>query len=85
MKFLKRFWGKAYGACPYFLREPQRYGGKLNSHIEADWTSGDHFAHDNYQRGHLPQLCIKASGWKARLLALFFWPKPPYEPDSTIV
>ncbi len=27
----------------------------------------------------MPQLCINASGWKAQLLALLFWPPPPYE------
>lgn len=77
-KFISRFTGKSYGAYSDFLRNPDKYGGKLKSHVECEWTFGDHFAHDNYQRGHLPQLFIKASGWKARLLALFFWPDPPY-------
>lgn len=85
MNILKRIMGKSYGAGSVFLRNPEHYGGKWNSHIESQWTTPEHFAHNNYQRGHLPQLCIKASGWKARLLALFFWPEPPYEPQPTIV
>jgi hypothetical protein len=84
-KFINRFMGKSYGAYSDFLRNPEGYGGKLNSHIECQWTAREHFTHDNYNRGHLPQLCIKASGWKARLLALFFWPDSPYEPEPTIV
>ena len=53
---------------------PACHGPQLGAHIEAEWTCPDHFGHDNYQRGHLPQLCIRASGWKARLLAfLLFW------------
>lgn len=50
--------------------------GRLGSHIDSEWTWPEHWAHNNYERSHLPQLCIRASGWKARLLALFFWPKP---------
>lgn len=82
MKFLKRFTGYVWGAYPEFLRNPNRYGGKGKSHIECQWTSNEHFAHDNYCRGHLPQLCIIASGWKAKLLALIFWPEAPYEPEN---
>jgi hypothetical protein len=85
MKIIKRFWGRVYGPYSDFLRNPDKYGGKSNSHIEAKWTSGDHFAHNNYGRGHLPQLCITASGWKARLLALFLWPETPYEPEPYVV
>jgi hypothetical protein len=84
-EFISRFTGKVYGPYSEFLRNPTRYGGKLKSHIECEWTSGDHFAHDNYQRGHLPQLCIKASGWKAKLLALFLWPESPYIPHNNYV
>jgi hypothetical protein len=85
-KFIKRFTGHVHGPYSEFLRNPSRYGGKLSSHIECQWVDTDHFAHNNYQRGHLPQLCITASGWKAQLLALFLWPKPPYEYDyETIV
>jgi hypothetical protein len=47
-------------------------GEKLKSHVKATWTYPDHFAHDNYQRGHLPQVCIVASGWKAKILAFIF-------------
>lgn len=47
---------------------------KLGPHITGTWTTSEHFAHDNYQRKHLPQLCVVASGWKAKLLALvLFW------------
>ena len=53
---------------------PAYHGPQLGAHIESEWTCPDHWAHDNYQRGHLIQLCIKASGWKARLLSiLLFW------------
>lgn len=54
--------------------DPSIHGQPLGAHIEAAWTWPGHFAHDNYQRGHLPQLCIKASGWKAKLLAFFLKP-----------
>ena len=80
MKFLKRFTGYAWGPYSEFLRNPKRYGGRWKSQIECSWTTPDHFAHNNYNLGHLPQLCIKSSGWKARLLALIFWPPVPYEP-----
>ena len=83
-KFISRFMGYIWGPYSDFEKNPERYGGKLNSHIESQWTTWEHFAHNNYQRGHLPQLCIVASGWKARLLALFFWPKPPYKPNEII-
>lgn len=76
-KFLSRFWGKIHGAYPEFNKEPESYGGKRGAHIECEWTWTDHFAHNNYERGHLPQLCIIASGWKARLIALILWPKAP--------
>lgn len=78
--FVRRFTGFVYGPTIDFERAPERYGGKLGAHIEAMWTDPEHWAHDNYQRGHLPQLCIKASGWKARLFALVFRPKTPYIP-----
>lgn len=83
-RWLKRLVGRVYGAYTDYLNEPERYGGNLGAHIEAEWTTPEHWAHNNYQRGHLPQLCICASGWKARLLAAIFWPKPPYEPTPNI-
>ena len=53
---------------------PAHHGPQLGAHVESEWTSPEHWAHDNYQRGHLVQFCIKASGWKARLLSLLlFW------------
>lgn len=59
---------------PYETYAPAHFGPQLGAHVEMEWTCPDHWAHDNYQRGHLPQLCIKASGWKARLLSiLLFW------------
>jgi hypothetical protein len=76
--------GYVWGAYDEFNKNPFRYGGRLNSHIESTWTSNEHFAHDNYQRGHLPQLCIVASGWKAKLLALIFWPPAPYKPTEIV-
>lgn len=70
-KFISRFTGIVYGSYSDF------HGKNAKSHIECEWTTPEHFAHNNYERGHLPQLYIKASGWKAKLLALFFWPKSP--------
>jgi hypothetical protein len=63
---------KVYGTHPDI--DVEDYGGKLSSHISGEWTSPSHWAHDNYQRGHLPQLCILASGWKARILAFLLSP-----------
>lgn len=73
--------GYSWGPYKDFSKNPEYWGGEWKSHIEATWTTPEHFAHNNYNRGHLPQLCIISSGWKARLLALLFWPKPPYKPD----
>lgn len=70
-KFISRFTGIVYGSYSDF------HGKNAKSHIECEWTTPEHIAHNNYERGHLPQLYIKASGWKAKLLALFFWPKSP--------
>ncbi len=72
---LSRIRGKAYPR--YDTDEIHREHGKNSAHIEAEWTTPCHWAHNNYERTHLPQLCIRASGWKAKLLALFLWPKPP--------
>lgn len=83
--FISRFTGYVYGPYSDFLRNPDKYGGVLGSHIESQWTGNEHFAHSNYNRGHLPQLCIVASGWKARLLSLFFWPKPPFIPETEYI
>lgn len=81
MKLIKnifyRIWGYAWGPYDEYTKNVKRYGPPLKSHIRAEWTVTDHFAHDNYQRGHLPQLNITASGWKARILALVFWPDVP--------
>lgn len=74
----KRIWGRSY-PCKNIEVE-QLIHGRLGSHSQAEWTTPEHFAHNNYQRSHLPQLIIKASGWKARLLALIFLPKRPWEP-----
>jgi len=41
---------------------PAHHGPQLGAHIEVEWTCPEHFGHDNYQRGHLPQLCVQASG-----------------------
>ena len=41
---------------------------KLGPHIEAVWTWPGHFAHDSYQRKHLPQINVTASGWIARVI-----------------
>jgi hypothetical protein len=41
------------------------------SRLEADWTWEGHFAYDSFNCKD-PQLCIKASGWKARILGFIF-------------
>jgi hypothetical protein len=84
-RFCSRFWGRVYGAYPDFERNPNTYGGKKSAHLESVWTYPDHFAHNNYQYGHLPQICIIASGWKARVLALLFWPSSPLPPEVKFV
>jgi hypothetical protein len=62
----------AWGACPQY--NERDFGPRLSSHVNATWTWPEHWSHDNYQRGHLPQLCIQASGWKAKVLSvLLFW------------
>src|ERR1035437_81506 len=50
-----KFPSNVYGSYRDFTEE------RLGAHIESQWTRPDHFAHCNYQRGHLPQLCIIAS------------------------
>jgi len=77
-RLVRRFWGRAYPVRD--VKEWQAQHGRLGSHIEAEWTTGEHWAHNNYERTHLPQLCVRASGWKARLIALILWPKTPWEP-----
>ena len=74
-RFLSRFTGRVYGTYSEY------HGERCHAHLKAEWVYPDHFAHNNYQRGHLPQMCIKASGWKARLLALVFWPECPWSRD----
>jgi len=71
-----RIAGKAYPGRDIAGRQAQY--GRLGSHIEAEWTTPEHWAHNNYERSHLPQLCIRASGWKARLLAALLLPKMPW-------
>lgn len=83
-RFISRFVGYVWGPYPEYIKNQERYGRPLGSHISSDWTTFEHFSHDNYQRGHLPQLCVVASGWKARLLSLFIWPSPPYKPEEFV-
>jgi hypothetical protein len=83
-KFLSRFIGYVWGPYYDFSKNPERYGGIAKSHVQATWTTPEHFAHSNYNRGHLPQLCIIASGWRARFLALLFWPEPPFIPETVV-
>jgi len=70
-KFLRRFWGQAYAD---FVRAGRNPAG---AHIEAEWTTPDHWGHDGGSRANLPQIVVKASGWKARVIALLLWPKEP--------
>jgi hypothetical protein len=84
-KIVSRLSGHIWGPYSEFLRNPHKYGFPLKSHIECQWTTPEHFAHDNYRRGHLPQLCIKASGWKAKLLAFILWPESPYKPEHEYI
>lgn len=74
--WLERSIGRAYPVAD--IKEHQEYFGRLGSHVEAEWTTPEHWAHNNYDRSHLPQLCVRASGWKARLLAVFLRPEPPW-------
>jgi len=76
--FVSRFTGCAYPVRD--IKETQAIHGRNGAHVEAEWTTCEHWAHDNYGRSHLPQLCIRASGWKARLIALILWPKAPWKP-----
>ena len=76
--FILRVWGKAYPIRD--IIETQAKHGRKSSHIESEWTSPEHWAHNNYQRSHLPQLCVRASGWKARIIAAILWPKKPWQP-----
>lgn len=76
-QFFWRFWGRSYPVRDVI--ELQAQHGRLGSHIEVEWTTVDHWAHNNYERTHLPQLCVRASGWKARVIALILWPKAPWK------
>ena len=78
-RFFRRFWGRAYPIRD--LVETQAVHGRRGSHVEAQWTTPEHWAHNNYERSHLPQLCVVASGWKARLLALVVQPQTPWTPE----
>ena len=77
---LERFVGLAYPVRD--IEETQAVHGRRGAHVCAMWTTPEHFAHNNYERSHLPQLCITASGWKARLLALLVWPEKPWKPNA---
>ena len=70
-RFMRRFWGQAYSDCVPTGHKP------ASAHIEAEWTTPDHWGHNGGARADLPQIVVKASGWKARLIALFLWPKEP--------
>lgn len=76
---VNRFVGRAYPVRD--IAESQAVYGRRGAHVHAVWTTPEHFAHNNYERSHLPQLCICASGWKARLLALLVWPEKPWTPS----
>lgn len=78
VRFVKRVTGRAYPVRD--LAHHQERHGRLAAHVESEWTTPDHWAHNNYERSHLPQLCVRASGWKARVIALILWPKSPWEP-----
>ena len=73
---LQRLVGRAYPVRD--ITETQAQHGRRGAHVEAEWTTPEHWAHNNYERSHLPQLCIRASGWKARVLALILWPPKPW-------
>lgn len=75
-KIITRFIGRSYPSKD--IKELQQIHGRQSSHIEACWTTPDHFAHNNYERSHLPQLCVEASGWKACIIAIILWPKTPW-------
>lgn len=77
-RLLRRIWGRSYPARD--MNERQLQHGRRGSHLEVEWTTPEHWAHNNYERTHLPQLCVVASGWKARLIALILVPKAPFEP-----
>lgn len=77
-QIIRRFIGRAYPIRD--LLATQRVHGRRSAHIEAEWTTPEHWAHNNYDRSHLPQLCVRASGWKARIIALILWPKTPWAP-----
>lgn len=72
----ERFCGKSYPM--HEIDGIQSVHGRKGAHVHAEWTTPEHWAHNNYERSHLPQLCVRASGWKARLLAFLLWPKKPW-------
>lgn len=77
--WFRRVWGRTYPVRD--IKETQKQYGRRGSHIEAKWTTPEHFAHNSYDRSHLPQICIKASGWKARIIAFVLFPSEPYDPS----
>jgi hypothetical protein len=50
---------------------------KKYSRLTCVWTWDEHFAHDSYNCKD-PQVCIIASGWKARILGFIFRAKDKY-------
>jgi hypothetical protein len=79
-RLVRRFWGRAYPVAD--IGETQAVHGRHGPHVHAVWTTPEHFAHNNYERSHLPQLCVVASGWKARLIALLVRPETPWTPNT---
>ncbi len=73
---LIRFFGRAYPVRD--IDQRQSVHGRKSSHVEAEWTTPEHWAHNNYERSHLPQLCIRASGWRAVVIAAILWPQKPW-------
>lgn len=80
LSVVDRIVGRAYPVRD--IAEAQAVHGRRGAHVQAEWTTPEHWAHNNYERSHLPQLCIRASGWKARLLAFLVWPDKPWVPGQ---
>jgi len=81
-RLVRRFWGRAYPVRD--IKETQAVYGRRGPHVHAMWTTPEHFAHNNYERSHLPQLCIVASGWNARLLSVIVRPETPWMPKAVL-
>ena len=78
VKLINRIKGRSYPVDDIY--KIQITHGRKSSHIHACWTSPEHWSHNNYERSHLPQICVIASGWKARILACIFLPQTPWIP-----